>query len=236
MGNILPFFGNYFEYAETLPTEQRLAFYDAVMRYTFRGEEPPSDSPAYGAFMLVKSGIDKSVSMSERGRAGGLAGRGTTRNLGNSNAAKKKQNKSKTKAENNTESKAENNTETIPNQKQETIRKQNEDENEDEYTRTKVRVKTRARARIDADFLKNAAAALGIPRDYAAVFEEIMRTQDWAYVNPNGRTVPVTLGNVKTVMGSFWRREKERRKEGETGGDVEFGGDELRAIVARTRK
>lgn len=233
MGRILAFFESYFEYAKTLSPEQRLAFYDAITGYAFDGEEPSADNPAHGAFCLVRPGLDKSLSASERGRAGGIAGRGTSRNAGNSNAAKQKQNNSKTIAKNNSKTIAENNTQTIA----KTIAEQNEDGNEDDNTRSNERVKNApARARIEPDFLRNAAAQLGIPRDFADEFEEIMKTQDWAYINPAGRTVPVTLGNVKTVMGCFWKREKERRGDGGVDSIEGVSRDELKAILARTRK
>lgn len=86
-----------------------------------------------------------------------------------------------------------------------------------------------ARVGVDSDFVLNAAQAIGVPPDYAREFEEIMRTQDWAYVNPAGKTVGVTLRNLKTVMGAFWRREKEKRAD--SGTPQPIADDELKRLV-----
>ena len=74
------------------------------------------------------------------------------------------------------------------------------------------------------DFLVNAASTLGIPHEFAKKFASIMDMQDWAYVNPSGKTVPVGLGNVKTVMGSFWRHENEQAKTKRQGANARYVG------------
>lgn len=248
MGKSMAFFDGYFLFAESLPPEQRLAFYDAVMRYAFRGEEPSGDSPVWGAFMLVKATLDKSLSMAEMGRRGGMARSAAKSETAKENGARggrpsgaaRQKPKRETQAQNPTETQAQNpsaepnrNPSGKPN---ENPTNENENENENN-TRSVERVKTRARARIEPDFLRNAAAQLGIPREFADEFAEIMRTQDWAYINPNGRTVAVNLGNVKTVMGCFWKRERDRRAESGGGCDPSAPmSDETRKILARTRK
>jgi len=248
MGKSMAFFDGYFLFAESLPPEQRLAFYDAVMRYAFRGEEPSGDSPVWGAFMLVKATLDKSLSMAEMGRRGGMARSARKADAVKANGArggrpaglKSAEPKRKTKA-GNLSAKPNRNQSEEPNGNQSeepngNLTNENENENENN-TRSSERVKTRPRARIEPDFLRNAAAQLGIPREFADEFAEIMRTQDWAYINPNGRTVAVNLGNVKTVMGCFWKRERDRRAESGGGCDPSAPmSDETRKILARTRK
>lgn len=248
MGKSMAFFDGYFLFAESLSPEQRLAFYDAVMRYAFKGEMPDEGSSAWGAFMLVKATLDKSLSMSELGRRGGAAKTARKADAVKANGAlggrpagsMTAKPKRKTKAENLTETKA-GNLSAEPNRNlseepNENLTNENENENEN-YTRSSERVKTRPRARIEPDFLRNAAAQLGIPREFADEFAEIMRTQDWAYINPTGRTVAVNLGNVKTVMGCFWKRERDRRAEAGGGCDPSAPmSDETRRILAKTRK
>lgn len=233
----MAFFDGYFLFGESLPPDQRLAFYDAILRYAFRGEEPEEGSPAWGAFMLIRATLDKSLSMAEIGRKGGMATSAAKAETARANGASggrppKAEKQRKPKRE--TQAKPKRNpTETQAENPSGTQRKPNDmNENENNHALSSVK-NAPARVRIEPDFLRNAASAIGVPQSFADEFAEIMRMQDWAYINPSGRTVQVTLGNVKTVMGCFWKREKERR--GADGDSAEVGGDALKAIFAKTK-
>jgi len=74
------FFRSYFESAMKLPDKQRLAVYDAIVKYSFEG-----DAPALGAgyaiadavFALIRPALDNSLKKSEAGAKGGRSRQGT---------------------------------------------------------------------------------------------------------------------------------------------------------------
>ena len=68
MARRISFFENYFDIAEELSDGDRLAFYDAVMRYVFRDEEPDLSGPLRLVFMAVRPNLDASVNGSRGGR------------------------------------------------------------------------------------------------------------------------------------------------------------------------
>lgn len=80
MINSLIFYRNWFELAELQTDDElRLAFYDAVMRYAFKGEVPPDVDrggdkcarAARFAFLTVQPVLDRAASDHNNGRRGG---------------------------------------------------------------------------------------------------------------------------------------------------------------------
>ena len=64
----LTFFRTYYEIAERLADADRLAFYDAILRYVFSGVEPDLDGALSLVFMAVRPNLDASVNGSRGGR------------------------------------------------------------------------------------------------------------------------------------------------------------------------
>ena len=64
----LTFFRTYYEIAERLADADRLAFYDALLRYVFSGVEPDLDGALSLVFMAVRPNLDASVNGSRGGR------------------------------------------------------------------------------------------------------------------------------------------------------------------------
>ena len=65
MAEKLTFFRSFYEAFEDFPDEQRLALYDAVMRYAFEGVEPSLSGIAATVWKLVKPNVEKSLKRSE---------------------------------------------------------------------------------------------------------------------------------------------------------------------------
>lgn len=63
--NKFSFFESFGEAAAVLPDEQRLAFYDALVAYAFRGEEPDFDGILKVAWALARPNIDSSIKRSK---------------------------------------------------------------------------------------------------------------------------------------------------------------------------
>lgn len=69
------FFDAYFYATTTMTDEQRLEFYDAIIRYAVLRENPNLDGLMSSTFELIRPAIDKSIDMRERGSRGGSAKR-----------------------------------------------------------------------------------------------------------------------------------------------------------------
>lgn len=83
------FFENYYNIAEKLPDDLRTKFYDALMRYIFRDEEP-EDVVVSALITAIKPSLDK-----EDTRGGYREGAGRKPNQSESNEIKKNQKESK---------------------------------------------------------------------------------------------------------------------------------------------
>lgn len=70
--NKFSFFASFYEAAQDLDDEKRLAFYDAITSYAFAGEEPDFEGVMSTIWKLAKPNIDSSVNGQ---RAGGKGGR-----------------------------------------------------------------------------------------------------------------------------------------------------------------
>lgn len=64
----LTFFESYFDAIEDFDDADRLALYDGLMRYVFRGEEPEFDGFKATAWKLIKPNVDKSLKRSRTNR------------------------------------------------------------------------------------------------------------------------------------------------------------------------
>lgn len=64
----LTFFESYFDAIEDFDDADRLALYDGLMRYVFRGEEPAFDGFKATAWKLIKPNVDKSLKRSRTNR------------------------------------------------------------------------------------------------------------------------------------------------------------------------
>ena len=85
-----------------LQEPDQLAVFLAIANYGLDGKEPDLDAlsgAAAAAWCAMRPNIRKGLVRANSGHVGGLAGRGVPRNFGNQNAAKRKQNESKTIAE-----------------------------------------------------------------------------------------------------------------------------------------
>jgi hypothetical protein len=69
--NILNIFRSYYEAAQSLSDNERLALYDAIMQYGFDGIVPELSGPVKIYFMLIKPTLDKSKARSMAGSKGG---------------------------------------------------------------------------------------------------------------------------------------------------------------------
>ena len=58
MKTCFTFLRSYYEAAQGLSDAEQLAFYDALMRYAFEGEEPELTGIVKGLFILAKQSID----------------------------------------------------------------------------------------------------------------------------------------------------------------------------------
>lgn len=64
----LTFFESYFDAIEDFDDADRLALYDGLMRYVFRGEEPEFDGFKATAWKLIRPNVDKSLKRSRTNR------------------------------------------------------------------------------------------------------------------------------------------------------------------------
>ena len=64
-------FDNYHAGVSLLPKEEQDAFYGAVMRYAFEGEEPEFEGIASAVWMTIRDFIDKSIQGQGNGSKGG---------------------------------------------------------------------------------------------------------------------------------------------------------------------
>ena len=63
------FFRSYYEAAQELPDEQRLALYDAILRYAFDNQVPELNGLVKTCFTLIKLSLDVSIAKAKSGRS-----------------------------------------------------------------------------------------------------------------------------------------------------------------------
>ncbi len=81
------FFRSFYESAESLPDEEKAAFYDYIMHFAFEGEEPTEEKgAAVAAFRAIRPIIENSIENIKQGKVNGKKG-GAPK--GNQNARKK---------------------------------------------------------------------------------------------------------------------------------------------------
>ena len=61
------------------------------------------------------------------------------------------------------------------------------------------------------DEAKGMARQIGVPETYLPKFFATMKSKGWGYVNPSGVQVNLSRTNFKSVLGSFYRHEKEHK-------------------------
>lgn len=224
MGKSLAFFYNYFAFAETLPPDRRLAFYDAVMRYAFRGETPAADSEVFAVFMLVKPSLDKSLAMGEIGRRGGSARSeakaAAVRENGRlggrpakpvTKAAGVAGNQTRTKRKPNGNLSGE--TKREPNENQ-TNKNENKNENLNAFAIANAR---NARAReAEPETTPNVAPETppAVPVADAPTLDDILRVcRNDDCANPGGKAIPAAFGRYFHAMmeGMGWQQTNGRR-------------------------
>lgn len=71
MAGKFSFFESFWEAAQDLSDKDRLAFYDAVTKYAFTGEEPSFKGLMSTIWKLVKPNLDSSIKGQQTGRSGG---------------------------------------------------------------------------------------------------------------------------------------------------------------------
>lgn len=65
------FYKSFYEAAQEMPDKDRLAFYDAVIKYAFTGAETPLKGIAKMAFTLAKPNLDSGLAGYKGGKGGG---------------------------------------------------------------------------------------------------------------------------------------------------------------------
>lgn len=81
-------------------------------------------------------------------------------------------------------------------------------------THPKVCANAHTRTRVERDMLIMTAHDIGAPESFADKFAEEMEKQGWAFTAKDGKNVPVTLDNFRTVFAGWWKFEQmEQRKE-----------------------
>lgn len=183
---------NWFEGINAAPDDQRLAWYDAVMRFCFLGEEPPPAQPG-DQLSLVRwqavCNVRGSVAASRRQRANGSKPKAKRKPKASQTQAKPKPPRRKS--------------ETTPKQIEVEIEKEVEIEDE-------VCVSARARV-IDRmrGMLPQIVSKLGAPTDFARTFAAAMDQLDWRARDRGGRMFDVTPSNLTSVMRGWWLIESK---------------------------
>ena len=70
------FLESYYEAAKDLPDKQRLALYDAIIKYALKSEEAKLAGITKSLFVLIQPVIDKSAKRAKAGRKGGVSKNG----------------------------------------------------------------------------------------------------------------------------------------------------------------
>lgn len=238
----IPFRVDWYELLQNKDTaEKKVAFLEGIVEYFLNGTVPPSprtmkdpkgaDYARHDGYLVSHMHLDFMHTKQEAGRKGGYAGRGITRNKGNSNAAVKD--------------------ETIANQKQNnstTIANQNKEKNKKEknniatvLSNSSVGMGADAPAvssqpPVDDDVrelppspdgkrpatvptdeeMSQFAAHIGVPNSYLPAFVKRMEEMGWGYIHRNGSLVALNRRNFKAVLRSFYDqhlRNEEKSKE-----------------------
>lgn len=75
----MTFFRSFWEAIKSLPEEERLACYDAILTYAFDGTEPKLTGAALAIFIMAKPVLDVSKRRGESGSIGGKNGTGESK-------------------------------------------------------------------------------------------------------------------------------------------------------------
>ncbi len=194
---IFTFYPSYYQYAKDLPAKERLAFYDAVLRYFFDGEECDARNPAYKVFMLVKPNITSSMRMKAARKA-----RNTSPNTCPNTSPNTSRNTSPNTSPN-----------TCPNTSSIGPKEQRNEGTEDTTPPPTPAPAGAwaAAARTSCPTLGDvleAARNCGVPEDFARRFHADMERDNWAYVNRHGNTATVNRLCLASVLGGRWRASR----------------------------
>lgn len=85
----MTFFRSFWEAIKSLPEEERLACYDAILTYAFDGTEPKLTGAALAIFIMAKPVLDVSKRRGESGSIGGKNGTGESKARSNPQANRK---------------------------------------------------------------------------------------------------------------------------------------------------
>lgn len=223
----IPFFRSYADYYWRLGTEaQKAEYIDMILGYAFNGTEPSVESQTFGVFTLIKPEIDRSIATmaarSEAGRRGGLAGRGTTRGIGNRNASKRKRNESKSTAKQK-QSESKNSPLQPPTVLACTCTGNNNILTGGNTARDIARDPARPRAHEGResesaadgqpilptdDEMRLYARQLGVPESYLPEFLGEWEAVGWQRVNRGGALVTLNRRTFKSQLGAFWRQRQ----------------------------
>ena len=195
------------------------------------------DYAARDAYLAAKEHIDFMLMKARLASKGGAAGKGVSRNKGNQNASKRK----RLDAENDESEPKQyqtipNSTESIAEQYQDNTNQYPKDKVKD---KDKVKVKescspigeqnARAkepRAEIDeivsqscrppnlpTDYeMQMYCSNVNVPKDYLPTFLRRMEQLGWEYVNYAGSVIRLNKRNFKSLLRSFYERDKERKE------------------------
>lgn len=209
------FFWRWWDEAEHKSSpEKRLAFYDAMMRYIFRGDVPPdpldmetptgADYAAYDAthyFDVIDSLVERGE---ERARGG---------QPGNQNARKNEsENESETNPKTNPK-RIETNAERKGKRKNESLRMKNEEFN---ITSAEADVFRAGAREADAGIAENVASATPSVKTNPDVptLEDVLRVcRNDDCANPGGKSIPAAFGRwfFGTMEGMGWQQTNGRR-------------------------
>lgn len=191
---IFTFYPSYYAYAKDLPARERLAFYDAILRYFFDGVECDERNPAYRVFMLVKPNITASFRMknAKRKHAFGNASANTSANTSGNTSPK---------------------CSSIGTKEEGTKEQRKKDTPPPPAPAACGRAAALAVMKTSFpthDDVMAVAHNLGIPKDFAERFHADMTRDNWAYVNHHGSTVTVNKMCLASVLGGRWRATKRK--------------------------
>ena len=208
---IFTFYPSYYQYAKDLPAKERLAFYDAVLRYFFEGEECDARNPAYKVFMLVKPNITSSMRMKAARRS-----RNTSRNTCPNTSRNTCPNTSRNTCPNTSPNTCPNTSpNTCPNTSSIGTKEQR---NEGTKDNTPPPTPAPSGPGAAAAALRHSCPTLGdvleaarnmaVPEDFARRFHADMERDNWAYVNRHGATATVNRLCLASVLGGRWRASR----------------------------
>ncbi len=180
---IFTFYPSYYAYAKDLPAKERLAFYDAILRYFFDGEDCDERNPARKVFALVKPNITASLRMKSAKKR-----RNT---CGNTSANTSPKCPSLGTKEEGTEEQGNGGLPTPP---------------------APAPCGAGGAAALKSTTptwgdVEAAASALGVPAEFARRFFDDMERDNWAYVNRHGNTATVNRLCLAAVLGGRWRAQ-----------------------------